>query len=189
MQMSIDGFVSAAKPDLDWQVWGFGDNWAWDNALKREFNSIFESIDGIVLSRKMLQEGYLDHWQRAATKHADDANYAFARKIGATNKYVVTNKLDSVTWERTVVVKGDFAEAVKGLKRQPGGDLITFGGVGFASSLVDAGLVDEFQFFINPTAVGQGRSLFGGRRDGVKFRLAGSTSYNCGIVVNRYTRR
>jgi dihydrofolate reductase len=69
---------------------------------------------------------------------------------------------------------------------RPGGDIIAFGGVGLASSLVEVRLVDELQLFINPTAVGRGRSIFRDVRGGVRVRLLQSKSYACGIVVNRY---
>ncbi len=35
MQMSLDGYVAAADPELDWQVWDWGDDWPWDAELKR----------------------------------------------------------------------------------------------------------------------------------------------------------
>jgi dihydrofolate reductase len=79
------------------------------------------------------------------------------------------------------------AEEVNALKREPGKDIITIGGVGFASALVAAGLVDEFQFFVNPMAVGAGRSVFHDQRKGHKLRLLRSTAYECGMVVNCYT--
>jgi len=33
--------------------------------------------------------------------------------------------------------------------------------VGFASALLAGGLVDELQLYVNPYAVGRGRSIFG----------------------------
>jgi hypothetical protein len=38
MQMSADGYVEAADPAVQWQVWDWGQNWAWDDDLKRDFN-------------------------------------------------------------------------------------------------------------------------------------------------------
>ena len=78
MQMSVDGYVAAANGDLQWQVWGFGDNWPWDDALKSHFNAVIASVDCILLSRKMLEEAYLEHWGKAARKHAADPHYAAA---------------------------------------------------------------------------------------------------------------
>jgi len=186
MQMSVDGYVSPANGDLDWQVWGWGDRWAWDDELKARFNAVFEGIDTILLSRKIVEEGYLDHWGRAAKNHPANPQYAFAQKVVDAQKVVLTGKLETSRWERTVIAHGRMADEVNALKRQGGKDIIAIGGVGFASSLVAEGLVDEFQFFVNPTAVGGGRSVFHDQRKGHKLRLLESTSYECGVVVNRY---
>ncbi|PTE00425.1 dihydrofolate reductase family protein [Pandoraea apista] len=186
MQMSVDGYVSAANDELDWQVWNWGEDWTWDDALKNEFNRIFASVDGILLSRPMVQQGYLNHWGRAATRFPTNPNYAFAQRIVDLPKFVVTDKLDASLWERTTIVRGGMAAAVGALKQQPGGNLITFGGKGFVSALIAAGLVDEFQFFVNPVAVGSGGVLFHDTRHGTRLRLIRSDSYACGIVVNRY---
>jgi dihydrofolate reductase len=186
MQMSVDGQVSA-DADIDWQVWNFGDRWTWDERLKTHFNAIFETVDCILLSRKMVEEGYLDHWERMARDHADDPRFAFARRIGQVDKVVLTDKLQASRWKNTVLARGGLLEEVSALKRRRGGDIIVFGGVGFASALVAAGVVDEYQLFVNPTAVGAGRSIFGSLPGGLRLQLQQSTSYDCGIVVNRYS--
>jgi len=185
MQTSVDGYVAAANSNFVWQVWDWKDDYTWDDKLAIDFNAVFDSIDCILLSRKMMEGGYLDHWTQAAKKFPADPRYAFAQKIVDTNKVVLTNKLDNSKWDRTALATGSLVDEIDALKQQPGQDVIAFGGVGFASSLVAEGLVDEFQFFVNPTAVAAGRSIFR-NRDGTKLRLIRSNSYDCGIVLNRY---
>jgi dihydrofolate reductase len=184
MQMSVDGYVSA-DTRIDWQVWDWSGQWAWDKRLKRRFNAVFDTVDCILLSRKMAEQGYLDHWERVARDHASEPDYAFARKVVQSRKVVLTNKLQSSRWERTVLARGGMVEEVNALKRRKG-NTIAFGGVGFASALVTAGLVDELQLFVNPAAVGAGRSIFGQLPDGLQLQLLDSAAYDCGIVVNRY---
>ena len=185
MQMSVDGYMSA-DTDIDWQVWDWSDPWTWDKGLKRRFNAVFDTVGCILLSRKMAEQGYLDHWERVARDHASEPDYAFARKVVQSRKVVLTDKLPSSRWERTVLAPGGMVEEVTALKRRIEGDIIVFGGVGFASALVAAGLVDEFQLFVNPAAVGAGRSIFGQLPNGLQLQLLDSAAYDCGIVVNRY---
>jgi hypothetical protein len=45
--------VTAQKPHLKWQVWDWGSKCPWDEQLKADFNTIFASIDTVLLSRKM----------------------------------------------------------------------------------------------------------------------------------------
>ncbi|AEH87755.1 dihydrofolate reductase family protein [Mesorhizobium opportunistum] len=184
MQMSVDGYVGANE-DHRWQLWEWGDDNGWDEELKRDFNIVFAGIDTILLSRKMAEEGYLTHWGNAAKKYPADPFYAFAQRIVEARKVVPSDRLKTSRWERTTVVSGDLPREVKALKVGEGGDIAVFGGAGFASALIAAGLVDEFQLFVNPAVLGAGRRIFdqGGFR---KLRLLGSKAYACGMVVNRY---
>jgi len=184
MQMSVDGFVEAADPELDWQLWDWGDRCPWDEALRRDFNRAFRTIDCVLLSRNMAEQGYLAHWENAARRHPEDPHYDFARKVIAADKVVFSRRLQNSRWERTEIAQGSLGKAVQALKRRAGRDMIAFGGVTFAASLAAAGLVDEFQFYVNPAVVGSGRSIF---REGIDLRLRKSTAYRCGMVVNRYT--
>lgn len=184
MQMSVDGFVGAFE-DHNWQLWEWGDDSAWDDELKKDFNAVFAGIDTILLSRKMAQEGYLTHWGNAARNYPRDPFYAFAQRVVDVDKAVLSDRLKTSRWERTRVASGDLPREVSALKKARGGDIAVFGGAGFASALIAAGLVDEFQLFVNPAVLGEGRRIFdqGGFQ---KLRLLASNAYACGMVVNRY---
>ncbi|TPK90079.1 dihydrofolate reductase [Mesorhizobium sp. B2-4-12] len=184
MQISVDGFVGANE-DHDWQLWEWGDDNGWDAELKRDFNAVFAGIDTILLSRKMAEEGYLTHWGNAARKYPADPFYAFARRIVEAHKVVPSDRLKASRWERTTVVSGDLPREVAALKAGEGGDIAVFGGAGFASSLIAAGLVDECQLFVNPAVLGAGRRIFDQGGFG-KLRLLASKAYACGMVVSRY---
>lgn len=189
MQMSVDGFVSSANPSLGWQLWNWGQDWPWDDALKARFNSIISGVDTILLSRKMAEEGYLDHWGSIAKLAMSDRSFEFAQRIVSVKKVVLSEKLTTSKWPRTQVRGGPMTEVIASLKRERGRDIICFGGVGFASALVSEGLVDELQCFVNPVAVGAGRSIFSAQRNGLELELTDSKAYDCGMVVNCYSPR
>jgi dihydrofolate reductase len=187
MQTSVDGYVSAAQEDLDWQVWNWGPDWNWDPALREYFNSVFDNVGTILLSRPMIEEGYLDHWRRTAEQHTGDPEYRFARKITDVEKVVVTSKRLSSRWDKTTIANGDLGDVVRKIKQGDGSNIITFGGTRFAESLIRHGLPDELQLFVNPTAVGAGGSIFGSaQNNGLRLAHIASQAYACGIVVNRY---
>jgi len=182
MQVSVDGRVASDDGD-SWQVWAWGEDWPWDESLKRDFNATVANVGCILLSRPMVEQGYLEHWSRMAKVLAAHPHGSFARRIGEVEKVVLSDTLIASRWKRTTIARGPVAEAVAALKRTGAGDIICFGGVGLASSLVSAGVVDEYQFYVNPTAIGTGASIF---RAMTPLRMLGSTSYDCGVVVNRY---
>lgn len=184
MQMSVDGFVGTDR-DQNWQLWGWGGDNRWDEELKRDFNAHFQSIDTILLSSKMANEGYLSHWGNAAKRYPQEPFYAFAQRIIDVQKVVPSDRLEESRWERTVVKSGDLPREVGALKTEEGGNIGVFGGAGFASALISAGLVDEFQLYINPAVLGRGTRIFdqAGFR---KLHLFGSKAYESGMIVNRY---
>ncbi len=182
MQTSVDGRV-ASDDGEPWQVWGWGDAWPWDEALKRDFNATLAGASCILLSRPMVEQGYLDHWARMAEVLHSDPHGGFARRIGEVDKVVLSDSLAASRWKRTTVARGPIAVAVTALKQTGDGDIVCFGGTGFAGALVGAGVVDEYQFYVNPTAVGSGDTIF---RQTTPLRLLGSMAYDCGVVVTRY---
>lgn len=121
----------------------------------------------------MVEEGYLTHWGNAAKRYPKDPFYAFAQRIVDVQKVVPSDRLEKSRWERTVVRSGDLSHEVGALRAEAGNNIAVFAGAGFASALIAAGLVDEFQFYVNPAALGGGTRIFdqAGFR---KLRLLGS---------------
>jgi dihydrofolate reductase len=182
MQMSADGFVSAADPTLKWTLWDWGPHCPWDEALKRRFNETLASVDTILLSGPMAK-GYISHWTEMARQRAGDPDYAFTQRIVAAQKRVISQSLAAISHPRASIGRGSLLDEVTALKQQTGGDIICFGGVSFAAALLDANVVDELQFYVHPYAVGAGRSIFSQARP---LKCIDATAYPCGIVVQRY---
>ena len=61
--------------------------------------------------------------------------------------------------------------------------------VSLDSSLIKAGLIDEFHLFINPVAIGSGMAIFKGINEIQKFTLVKFTPFDCGIVELQYEPR
>jgi dihydrofolate reductase len=177
--MSLDGYIADTKGKTDWLVWNWGPEWNWDAALKKYFNETIESVDCILLSRKMAKEGFISHWTNAA-KNINDPHSAYAKKINNLYKVVFTKTLEKTEWENVDLAKGDLAEEINFLKNQKGKDMIVYGGGNFVSHLIDENLIDEFQFFINPAAIGEGMRIFNGRTN---MLLEKSMAFSCGINV------
>src|SRR6202030_3062619 len=72
----------------------------------------------------------------------------FARTIDAAKKYVVSSTLDRVDWNAELV-RGDLGQAVRRLKQEPGKGLFV-GGVTLPLALAELGLIDEYEFVVQP---------------------------------------
>ncbi len=108
----------------------------------------------------------------------------FADTIDAAKKYVVSSTLDEVDWNAELV-RGDLADAVQRLKQQPGAG-VGVGGVRLPVALVDLGLVDEFEFLVQPVVAGHGPTLLAGLRERIQLELVERRELRSGAVALCY---
>src|SRR6188768_126517 len=108
----------------------------------------------------------------------------FARTIGAAKKYVVSSTLERVDWNAELV-RGDLGKAVQQLKREPGKGLFV-GGVKLPLALAELGLIDEYEFVVQPILAGHGPTLFAGLSERLELRLVGRQEFQSGVVALRY---
>jgi dihydrofolate reductase len=111
----------------------------------------------------------------------------FARTIDAKKKYVVSSTLERVGWNAELV-RGDLRKAVEQLKREPGKGLLT-GGVTLPLALAELGLIDEYEFVVQPTLVGHGPTLFAGLSKRIDLKLVSRQELGSGAVAMRYEPR
>jgi dihydrofolate reductase len=112
----------------------------------------------------------------------------FAHTIDTARKYVVSDTLERVDWNAELV-RGDQLEAtVRQLKQQPGRGLLT-GGVQLPLALAELGLIDEYEFVVQPRLVGHGPTLFAGLSKPIDLKLVSRLEYGSGAVAMRYELR
>ena len=178
VQMSVDGYIAGPNGEMDFMVWD------WDTELIKYVTEITELIDCIVLGRKLAQ-GFIPHWATVAA-NSDHPEFTAGKKFTDTDKVVFTKTLEKSEWDNTALAKGDLVDEITKLKKQDGKDIIAYGGATFVSALIKQGLIDEFHLLINPTAIGNGMTIFKELERRQNLTLVKSTSFDCGIVVLNY---
>jgi len=173
MQMTVDGFAAGPEGQLDWMTREM------DDRLIAFIVHLTDTSDTILLGRKMTA-GFISYWEGV---RPDSPEYAFARKMVDTPKIAFSKTLTRIEGKNLRLENGDLVQAVNRLKQLPGKDLVVYGGPTFVSSLLEHGLIDELNIFVNPVAIGRGMGIFKNRKP---LRLTASTAYASGIVVNTY---
>lgn len=110
----------------------------------------------------------------------------FAEAIDGAKKYVVSSTLATVDWNAELVT-GDVGEAVRRLKQEPGGGLWV-GGVTLPLALADSGLIDEYEFIVQPVLAGHGPTLLSGLRERIRLELVHREEFRSGAMALRYRR-
>jgi dihydrofolate reductase len=108
----------------------------------------------------------------------------FARTIDAAKKYVVSSTLHRVDWNAELL-RGDLGEAVQQLKAESGKGLLV-GGLKLPLALAELGLIDEYEFVVQPRLAGHGPTLFAGLSKHVDLKLVSRRELGSGAVVLRY---
>lgn len=178
VQITVDGFISGKNGEMDWI------SYPWTDDISEYVKEITATVDTIILGRK-LAEGFIPHWDNVA-KNPNDPDFHGGVKFSTTPKIVFTKTLDKSIWDNTEIVKGELVEEINRLKKLNGQDIIAYGGGTFVSSLINAGLIDEFHLFINPNAIGNGMTIFKGLDKMMNLKLKIVKQFDCGIVLTCY---
>ena len=179
MQLSLDGFVGGPNGELDWMVWD------WDDILKNYVTGLTNSADTFLMGRAT-GEGMAVYWPTVAgNPESSEEDKWMADKLNNLPKVVFSRTITSINWTN-VRVANDIVEEVKELKKEPGKDIIIYGGAGIVSSFIRENLIDEYHLFINPVIIGKGKTIFNHVKEQMKLKLVNATVSATGIVILHY---
>lgn len=177
VQMTIDGFVAGPNGELDWMWIGKR-----DETILQHVIELADACDTILLGRKMTRE-FIDHWENVLDNQPESHEQPLAQRMVNLRKIVFSRTQTMIKGRNVEVENGDLAAAVHTLKRQPGKDIMVYGGATFVSSLISQNLVDEYYIFRRPVAIGSGLSIFKAQKP---LELDSSITYKNGTILNKY---
>ena len=167
MSVSLDGFIASTDGRSDWIAAGRSDdgaNWT----LETIRNASVQLIGAATYAQ------WATFWP--------DAPGPFAAPMNEVPKVVFSNSLTSADWAGTTIATGDLADGVARLKQEHGdGYLLAQGGVRFARSLVETGLIDEYRLVVHPVVLGEGERLFTAPQD---LEPVSTTAFSRGAVAH-----
>ena len=172
MVVTLDGYYEGPDGEFDWPN------------VDDEFNdfaiSQLNDIDTLIFGRATY-EGMASYWPTPAALEGDPV---VADRMNSIPKVVFSSSLDAAEWQNTRLAKGKASEAVAELKAQDGGNILKFGTGELDRTLLEQGLVDEFQFWLIPIVVGRGERLFEGFE--TTLELLETTRFKSGVVALKY---
>ena len=180
--VSLDGLASGPGDNVDY-VPRATEN---DDGFNREQLKLVDTIDTILLGRVTYQL-FVDYWPTVT----EGEDKELAERLNTIPKVVFSNSLTRApwgAWKEARVVAGSATDEIARLKRQPGKNLVVWGSLALAQSLMKADLIDEYLLVVCPVVLGGGRPLFGGGVPPADMTLMGSRVYDRGEVMLTYRR-
>src|SRR5947209_13259456 len=171
VEVSLDGAMGGENADFWKQVFPF------HSADVREYlNDLLFMPDALLMGQKTYQ-GFAMVWP---TRQGEDAD-----RINGMPKYVASRTLkEPLQWNATLI-KGDVAEEIRKLKKEPGKSLVQYGVGELTHTMLQAGLIDEFRILVFPFTFGEGPRIF--EQMGVNtLSLLNTKTFSSGVVALHY---
>ena len=108
-----------------------------------------------------------------------------AQGMNASQKIVFSRTLKKADWANTRVAT-DLMGEVRKLKQTSPRDMTVLGSGSIVSQLAQQGLIDEFQFLLDPVALGGGTPIFAGIPHTLNLRLSSTRPFKNGSVLLAY---
>ncbi|WP_427887137.1 dihydrofolate reductase family protein [Kribbella sp. GL6] len=170
VQTSVDGRLAAEGGALDWLQ------------VKDELHAHFVEVHrtaGMFVYGRNTYAGMASYWPTA-----DGAPFLveYGKVWTAMPKLVFSRTLESADWNTTVVRELD---ALEEHRRTAAGDLYVIGSPQLIHALAEPDLVDAYEIYVHPVALGSGPSLFETRQD---LTLTAARTFDNNVVKLEYRR-
>ena len=177
--VSVDGHAAGAGDGVDFIPASTQD----DDRFGQRQMEFLDSVDTILLGR-VTYEMFAGYWPNVTS----GADKPFADKLNAIPRVVFSRTLDRAPWGShpdARVVKASAAKEVASLRQGSGKDMVIWGSISLAQSLMREGLIDEYQLIVCPVVLGSGRALFPDKGS-VNMKLLTTKSFDRGSVLLAY---
>jgi dihydrofolate reductase len=111
---------------------------------------------------------------------------AWAERLNALPKYVVSSTLVDPEWNNSTVLDGEVVAAVSKLKQELDGDIVVYASRRLVRTLLEHGLADELRLIVHPVVLGAGERLFGETGAKLSLRLLDTRTVGDGLAALTY---
>jgi len=175
--IALDGYFTDAKGDMSFARNSTPDA-EWDAFVAGNAGG-----GGMLVFGRVTYDMMASFWPTPA---AAEMMPNIAERMNNLPKIVFSRTLEEATWNNTRLVKTDLPGEIQKLKQAAGDNMVIFGSGNLVSQLAQAGLIDEFQFVLDPVVLGQGRTMFEGLQAKLSLKLKSTRSFTNGNVLLYY---
>jgi len=172
--LTLNGYFEGPGGDLSWHRHGEEES---------RFASESAGNSGVLLFGRITYEHMAAFWP---TPMAMQQNPGVAEGMNMAEKIVFSRTLKTADWNNTRIINGDLVKEVRRLKETPGKDMCLLGSGSILTQLADAGLIDEYQFMVDPVALGSGTPAFKGLKKKLDLRLVSTRKFSSGVMLLNY---
>jgi dihydrofolate reductase len=173
--ITLNGYYKGPNDDTSWHEHG--------KSEEGEFAAEGAKSKSTLLFGRKTYEMMASFWPTPAGQQLAPE---VAKGMNESEKIVFSRTLKKADWKNTTLVKENMVDAVRNLKGKSGSDMVILGSGSIVTQLADAGLIDTFQFMIDPVALGTGTPIFQDMKKKLDLKLVQSRIFKSGTVLLTY---
>jgi len=173
--ITLNGYYKGPDEDTSWHEHG--------KSEEGEFAAESANSKSTLLFGRKTYEMMAGFWPTPA---GEQLAPEVAKGMKESEKIVFSRSLKRAEWNNTKIVSDNMIDVVKDLKGQSGDDMVVLGSGSIVTQLADAGLVNIFQFLIDPVAIGSGTPIFKDLTKKLDLKLVQSRIFKSGAILLTY---
>jgi dihydrofolate reductase len=180
--LTLDGVMQAPGGPEEDDSGGFAyGGWSvnyWDELMGQVMTEAMSAPFDLLLGRRTY-DIFAAYWPDAPEE-------AGSKPLNDATKYVASRSHRTLDWGPAVLIGGDAAEGVAGLKEGDGPELQVHGSGNLIQTLLRHNLVDEYRLWVFPVVIGSGKRLFSDGTVPAGLKLVDTKVSTTGVTIGTY---
>jgi dihydrofolate reductase len=172
--LTLNGFYKGLNEDISWHRHG---------SDEAEFAAQGARIESTLLFGRKTFELMASYWP---SPQGMKDNPDVAEGMNKSQKIVLSRTLKTATWQNSQIICSNAMDEIRGLKEKGDKDMTVLGSGTVVAQLADAGLIDIFQFMVDPVVLGKGTPVLEGINQSLNLKLIDSKIFRSGVVLLTY---
>lgn len=172
--LTLNGYYKGSNEDISWHKHG---------AEESEYAAEGAKSESTLLFGRITYEMMAGFWP---TPMAKEQAPVVAEGMNKAEKIVFSRTLKKAEWNNTRIVSDNIFEEIKRLKQVAGKDMTILGSGSMVTQFAEKGLIDDYQFMVDPVVIGSGTPLFKDIGRKLDLKLTNARTFKSGVVLLSY---
>lgn len=172
--ITLNGYYKGPNEDTSWHKHGAEEN---------EYAAEGAGSGSILLFGRVTYEMMAGFWP---TPEAQKMFPQVAAGMNNADKIVFSSTLKKAAWKNTRLVSSNITDEIKKMKQTSGKDMTLLGSGSILTQFAEEGLIDEYQFMVDPVALGDGTPIFRNIKHNIDLKLTTTRTFKSGVVLLCY---
>jgi len=180
MWITLDGFVAGPNNEMDWVAAYY------DDAMGKYENDLVSAAGTLMLGR-VTYESFAGAWPYVPDNpNSSEGEKEYARKLNSMRKIVYSRTLESADWNNSTLKREIIPEEIGKMKQEEEKNIVIYGSASIVQTLMNLGLIDEYQLLVHPVVLGSGKPLFQNIKERATLKHLITATHPSGVVLLSY---